>query len=154
MYHPRQTLEATPWEGITLRFWIAAVFLCAVAALAFWDAGSKAEAETLQCVPHSSEEIDGWVSQGIALAGLPDDPGRHGALKGQAWVESRFIPIVVNTYDANALEGHPSVGLEQVEPITWGSTAVGKNYPFGACATDPVVSVAVRAQLFEIGWFG
>lgn len=132
---------------------MASVLVSMVALSLIQTDRAEAQSVEVRCSPHySGESADGWISDGLALAGLPDDPGRHGALKSQAWQESRFTPAVVNDWDANAIVfGTPSVGLLQVVAPTWHSTQIGKEHPFIPCATDPVISAGVRAQLFERG---
>ena len=127
--------------------------LCVITALASFTINSEASASEAFCTYHSSENIDSWVSDGLALAGLPDTPYWHSVLKNQAWIESGFIPDIVNTSDANFALGHPSTGLEQVEVEAWDFTYLGSLFPFAECADDPVVSVSVRAELFALGYF-
>lgn len=98
------------------------------------------------CVPHSGDDIGSWVSDGLALADLPDDAGRQSVLEGQAYTESRYDPDVVSPDGS-------TVGLEQIDPTTWSATLTGQAYPYGECATDPVVSAAVRGELFDMGHF-
>jgi hypothetical protein len=108
----------------------------------------------VECISSfAGDGIDAWIETGLAIAGLPDSAYWHGALKAQAWIESGFEPDIAGMDDSNSAIGQRSMGLEQVIPMAWASTATGKIYPFFPCAFDPALSVAVRAELFAMGYF-
>lgn len=113
----------------------------------------EANAATGTCVAHDGDDIDGWVSHGLAIAEIPDSAFWHGALKRQAWIESGWTPDIPGMNDGNSAIGQRSMGLEQIIPMAWASTSTGQVYPFSGCWSDPVISVAVRSELCWMGWW-
>ncbi|WP_405688902.1 transglycosylase SLT domain-containing protein [Streptomyces sp. NBC_00057] len=103
------------------------------------QAASRAEART----PVYANNLDGWISQALAIMKAHGIPGSYDGLHRNIMRESTGNPNAVNGWDINAQNGTPSCGLLQVIQPTFNA------YHVPGTSTniyDPVANITAAAN--------
>ncbi|MFJ7495554.1 transglycosylase SLT domain-containing protein [Streptomyces sp. NPDC097727] len=103
------------------------------------QAASRSEART----PVYSNNLDGWISQALAIMRAHGIPGSYDGLHRNIMRESTGNPNAVNGWDINAQNGTPSCGLLQVIQPTFNA------YHVPGTSTniyDPVANITAAAN--------
>lgn len=77
--------------------------------------------------PMSQNTLQSMFAQALQAAGQSSSPQNIQALMNIAQAESSDRPDAINTYDSNAVAGHPSQGLMQVIPANFTKYGIGGN---------------------------
>ncbi|MER5848864.1 transglycosylase SLT domain-containing protein [Streptomyces sp. NPDC002012] len=103
------------------------------------QAASRSEART----PVYANNLDGWISQALAIMRTHGIPGSYDGLHRNIMRESTGNPNAVNGWDINAQNGTPSCGLLQVIQPTFNA------YHVPGTSTniyDPVANITAAAN--------
>ncbi|MCX5344443.1 transglycosylase SLT domain-containing protein [Streptomyces atratus] len=103
------------------------------------QAASRSEART----PVYANNLDGWISQALAIMKAHGIPGSYDGLHRNIMRESTGNPNAVNGWDINAQNGTPSCGLLQVIQPTFNA------YHVPGTSTniyDPVANITAAAN--------
>jgi SLT domain-containing protein len=91
----------------------------------------------------STNNLDGWIKQSLAIMKAKGIPGSYDGLKRNIMRESGGNPGAQNNWDVNAQKGTPSKGLLQVIDPTFKAYHVSGT---AGSITDPVANITAAAN--------